>query len=84
MGGIGDHRPRCGYSACRRRMRNGPCLNRNSPTKSEDAVPDDIWAAIADHCDESQLVAMVLNIAITNFFNRINTAAKEPAGTNWA
>jgi alkylhydroperoxidase family enzyme len=47
-------------------------------------VPDDIWAAIADHCDESQLVAMVLNIAITNFFNRINTAAKEPAGTNWA
>jgi hypothetical protein len=30
--------------------------------KSEDAVPDDIWDAVADHCDESRLVALVLNI----------------------
>jgi AhpD family alkylhydroperoxidase len=48
-----------------------------------DPVPDDIWAAAAAHYDEKQLAAIVLWIATTNFFNRINAATKQPAPQNW-
>jgi AhpD family alkylhydroperoxidase len=47
------------------------------------AVTDEIWAAAAGHYDERQLSALVLMIAITNFFNRVNTTLKVPAGTEW-
>ena len=47
------------------------------------AVTDEIWAAAAEHYDERQLSALVLMIAITNFFNRINTTLRVPAGTSW-
>ncbi|MEV6337240.1 carboxymuconolactone decarboxylase family protein [Nocardia vinacea] len=52
--------------------------------KSEDAVPDAVWDQIADHYDENQLSAVILMIALTNFFNRLNTSIKEPAGASWA
>ncbi|GIF26422.1 AhpD family alkylhydroperoxidase [Actinoplanes tereljensis] len=48
-----------------------------------DPVPDDIWAAAAAHYNEKQLAAIVLWIATTNFFNRINAATKQPAPQNW-
>jgi AhpD family alkylhydroperoxidase len=47
------------------------------------AVTDEIWAEAARHYDERQLGALVLMVAITNFFNRINTTLRVPAGTRW-
>jgi AhpD family alkylhydroperoxidase len=47
------------------------------------AVTDEIWAEAARHYDEQQLNAIVLMVAITNFFNRINTTLRVPAGTRW-
>ncbi|HEU5269010.1 MAG TPA: carboxymuconolactone decarboxylase family protein [Jatrophihabitans sp.] len=48
-----------------------------------DAVPDELWAQATQHFDESQLAAIILMIATSNFFNRLNTTIKEPAGANW-
>ena len=47
------------------------------------AVTDEIWAEATRHYDERQLEALVLMIAITNFFNRLNTTFRVPAGTRW-
>lgn len=49
----------------------------------EDPVPDDVWAAATAQFDESQRAAIVLMIATTNLFNRINRTIQEPAGTRW-
>jgi AhpD family alkylhydroperoxidase len=48
-----------------------------------DAVPDDIWDAAAKHFSEAELSAIVLWIATTNFFNRINAATRQQAPQNW-
>ncbi|CAM5509771.1 carboxymuconolactone decarboxylase family protein [Streptomyces abikoensis] len=48
------------------------------------AVPDEIWDAAADHFDEKQLAAIILMVATTNFFNRINATIEEPAGVTWS
>jgi AhpD family alkylhydroperoxidase len=45
-----------------------------------DPVPDEIWDAAADHFDEKQLAAIVLMIAITNLFNRLNATTRQIAG----
>jgi AhpD family alkylhydroperoxidase len=47
------------------------------------AVTDEIWAEAAKHYDERQLAALVLMVAISNFFNRLNTTFRVPAGTKW-
>jgi AhpD family alkylhydroperoxidase len=47
------------------------------------AVTDEIWAEAAKHYNEQQLQALVLMVAITNFFNRLNTTFRTPAGTRW-
>jgi AhpD family alkylhydroperoxidase len=47
------------------------------------AVTDEIWAAASKQYDERQLGALVLMVAITNFFNRLNTTCRVPAGTRW-
>jgi alkylhydroperoxidase family enzyme len=47
------------------------------------AVTDEIWAAASKQYDERQLGALVLMVAITNFFNRLNTTFRVPAGTRW-
>jgi AhpD family alkylhydroperoxidase len=49
-----------------------------------EAVTDAIWDDAADHFDEKGLSAIILMIATTNFFNRINTTIKEPAGAGWS
>ncbi|NUT18671.1 MAG: carboxymuconolactone decarboxylase family protein [Hamadaea sp.] len=49
----------------------------------EPGVSDEIWAEAAAHFEDQQLSAIVLNIALTNFFNRINRTVKEPAGRTW-
>jgi AhpD family alkylhydroperoxidase len=45
-----------------------------------DAVPDDVWDAAAKHFDESGLVALVLNIALINTWNRVNVMTGQVAG----
>lgn len=55
-------------------------------TRIQDGAPgvtDEIWDAVADHFDEQQLSAIILNIAVTNFFNRINRTIREQAGKTW-
>jgi len=47
-----------------------------------DAVPDEVWADAAAHFDEAQLAALVLWIATTNFFNRLNVTTRQPP-QNW-
>jgi hypothetical protein len=39
-----------------------------------------VWDDAADHYDEKGLAALILMIATTNFFNRINVTIKQPAG----
>jgi AhpD family alkylhydroperoxidase len=48
-----------------------------------DAVPDEIWADAAKHFTEQELAAIVLWIATTNFFNRLNVTTRQPAPQNW-
>ena len=45
-----------------------------------DPVSDAVWDEAADHYDEKGLSALILMIATTNFFNRINVTIKQPAG----
>ncbi len=49
-----------------------------------ESVTDAIWAEAAEHFDEQGLSAIILMIALTNFFNRINVTVREPAGTTWS
>ena len=51
--------------------------------RSHESVPDALWDEVADHFDEKELSALILTIAVTNMFNRVNTTIKEPAGTTW-
>jgi alkylhydroperoxidase family enzyme len=48
-----------------------------------DPVPDEIWAEAARHYDEKALASLVLWIATTNVWNRLNVATKQVAG-EWA
>ncbi|MEV0116822.1 carboxymuconolactone decarboxylase family protein [Streptomyces sp. NPDC050844] len=55
-------------------------------TRLQDGAPgvtDEIWDAAADHFGEEQLNAIILEIALTNFFNRINRTIGEQAGKTW-
>jgi AhpD family alkylhydroperoxidase len=45
-----------------------------------DAVPDEIWDAAAEHFDETQLGALVLDIAQINVWNRLNVATRQIVG----
>jgi len=45
-----------------------------------DPVPDDVWAEAARHYDEQGLASLVLNIAMINFWNRINVPTRQIAG----
>ena len=45
-----------------------------------DPVPDEVWDDAARHHDEKQLAAIVLMIATTNLFNRLNATTGQVAG----
>jgi alkylhydroperoxidase family enzyme len=45
-----------------------------------DPVPDDVWNEAAQHYNEQQLAAIVLMIAVTNLFNRLNATTRQVAG----
>jgi AhpD family alkylhydroperoxidase len=46
-----------------------------------DPVPDQVWDLAAKHFDQKELAALLLNIAITNTFNRLNAATRQQAGS---
>jgi AhpD family alkylhydroperoxidase len=46
-----------------------------------DPVGDDVWAAAAEHYDERALAALILWIATTNVFNRLNVTTRQVAGS---
>ncbi|GAA2698382.1 hypothetical protein GCM10010310_63900 [Streptomyces violaceolatus] len=55
-------------------------------TRLQDGAPgvtDEIWQEVNAHFTEEQIGALDLEIALTNFFNRINRTIKEPAGKTW-
>ncbi|GAA2373958.1 carboxymuconolactone decarboxylase family protein [Streptomyces cuspidosporus] len=55
-------------------------------TRIQDGAPgvtDEIWDAAGRHFSEEQLSAITLEIALTNFFNRINRTIREQAGKTW-
>ena len=46
-----------------------------------DPVPDAVWEEAARYYDERGLSALLLWIATTNVFNRLNVPTRQPAGT---
>jgi len=48
-----------------------------------DPVPDHVWTAAAAHYDERALASLILWIALTNLFNRVNIATRQVAGAAW-
>ncbi|MEY9874189.1 AhpD family alkylhydroperoxidase [Streptacidiphilus sp. MAP12-33] len=46
-------------------------------------VTDEIWQAAAAHFTGEQLNAIILEVAMANFFNRINHTIREQAGRTW-
>jgi AhpD family alkylhydroperoxidase len=46
-----------------------------------DPVPDEIWDEAARHYDERGLAALLLFIATTNVYNRLNVPIRQLAGT---
>jgi AhpD family alkylhydroperoxidase len=49
----------------------------------EDPVPDEIWNQAARHYDERAMAALLLYVATTNVFNRLNVATGQPASGEW-
>jgi AhpD family alkylhydroperoxidase len=45
-----------------------------------DPVSDEIWHEVAKHYDEPALAALILKIATTNVFNRLNVTTRQIAG----
>lgn len=45
-----------------------------------DRMPDQLWDAAAAHYDEKGMAAIVLMIAVTNLFNRLNATTRQVAG----
>jgi AhpD family alkylhydroperoxidase len=46
-----------------------------------DPVPDEVWDQAARHFDVAGLSALLLMIATTNVFNRLNVATRQRAGS---
>ncbi|HEY2791928.1 MAG TPA: carboxymuconolactone decarboxylase family protein [Micromonosporaceae bacterium] len=48
-----------------------------------DPVPDEIWDEATKHYDENGMASLVLMIAVTNLFNRLNAPTRQVAGSAW-
>jgi len=46
-----------------------------------DPVPDEVWDEAARHYDESQLAALIIEIAAINTWNRLNVTVRQIAGS---
>lgn len=45
-----------------------------------DAVPDAVWEEATHYYDEAELAVLIVNIAMINFWNRINVPVRQVAG----
>jgi AhpD family alkylhydroperoxidase len=45
-----------------------------------DAVNDDVWKEAARYYDEAELGAIVMSVALANFWNRLNVSTRQPSG----
>lgn len=55
-------------------------------TRIEDGQPgvgDESWQAATEHFAPAEISSLLLCVALTNFFNRINRALRTPAGKVW-
>lgn len=48
-----------------------------------DPVPDRIWDEARKHYDEKGMAALLIAIATTNVFNRMNVPTRQIAGKDW-
>ncbi len=48
-----------------------------------EAVSDAVWAEAAKHYDARGLASLVLYIAMTNLWNRLNVTTRQVAGIRW-
>jgi AhpD family alkylhydroperoxidase len=48
-----------------------------------EVVSDELWTELTEHYDEKQLAGLVFWIATANFYNRVNAAVRQVAGTKW-
>ena len=46
-----------------------------------DPVPDEIWDEAARHYDERALAVLIIDIALINFWNRINATTRQVVGS---
>ncbi|HEU0175744.1 MAG TPA: carboxymuconolactone decarboxylase family protein [Blastocatellia bacterium] len=46
-----------------------------------DPVPDEIWNEATRHYNEQELAVLVVNIALINFWNRVNVTTRQVAGS---
>jgi AhpD family alkylhydroperoxidase len=46
-----------------------------------DPVPDEVWEEAARHYDEPTLSALIIEIALINFWNRLTVTVRQPAGS---
>jgi len=46
-----------------------------------DPVPDEVWNEAARHYDEPTLAALVIEIALINFWNRLTVTVRQGAGS---
>ncbi len=46
-----------------------------------DPVPDEVWEEAARHYDEPTLAALIIEIAMINFWNRITVTVRQTAGS---
>ena len=50
---------------------------------SDEPVPDHIWNEAAKYHDEAALAGLIMSIAVTNLFNRLNVTTRQIAGAGW-
>jgi alkylhydroperoxidase family enzyme len=48
-----------------------------------DVVTDELWTELTAHYDDKQVAGLVFWIATVNFYNRVNAAVRQVAGTKW-
>jgi AhpD family alkylhydroperoxidase len=48
-----------------------------------DPVPDAVWNEAAEHYEPQALATLVIWIATSNLYNRINVTTRQPAPQNW-
>ncbi|HKN99808.1 MAG TPA: carboxymuconolactone decarboxylase family protein [Pseudonocardiaceae bacterium] len=51
------------------------------PDRGADAVSDELWAEVTKHFDEKAAATLIVWIATTNLFNRLNATVRQPPGS---